>query len=182
MIVGAHGVQGGLRIRSYTASPADVATYGPVEDEAGRRRLALAVAGEAGRGIVIARAKGIDDRDAAEALKGMRLFVPRTAFPPAGADEFYVADLIGLSAERPDGSPLGIVAAVDNFGAGDILEIAPAAGGTSLSVPFTRAVVPVVDLSGGRVVVDPPAALMAGSAAPERRADRAPAGEEGEDR
>lgn len=170
MIVGAHGVRGGVRIKSYTAHPADVAAYGPVEDQTGRRRFTLTLMGEAGESVVIARADGIDDRNAAEALKGTRLYVPRAALPLTGDDEFYYADLIGLAAMRPDGTPLGIVASVANHGAGDILDIRLAEGDRLVSVPFTRAVVPTVDIAGGRIVIDPPAALM-GPAGAERDGD-----------
>jgi len=161
MIVGAHGVRGGVRIKSYTAHPADVAAYGPVEDETGRRRMTLALMGEAAESVVIAHLGGVDDRNAAEALRGTRLYVPRAALPPTGDDEFYYADLIGLAAMRPDGTPFGVVAGVANHGAGEILDIRLADGDRVVSVPFTRAVVPEVDVAGGRIVIDPPQALVA---------------------
>jgi 16S rRNA processing protein RimM len=154
VIVGAHGVRGAVRVKPFTAEPAAVAAYGPVEDETGTRRFELRLVGE-GKGVVIATVKGVEDRNAAEALKGLRLYVARAALPPAEAEEFYHADLIGLDAVTLAGERLGKVRAVHDFGAGDSLEIAVEAGGTLL-VPFTKRAVPEIDLAGGRLVVDPP--------------------------
>lgn len=106
-------------------------------------------------GAVLARVEGIDDRDAAEALKGTRLYVPRSALPPPEEDEFYHADLLGLRAVRPDGSDFGMVTAVHEIAGGEALEIEPVDGGQPVLVPFTREEVPEVDIAGGRVVVDP---------------------------
>jgi 16S rRNA processing protein RimM len=157
-IAGAQGVRGAVRIKSFTAAPEDVAAYGPVEDESGERRFALRLVGHA-KGVVIGKIAGIDDRDAAEAMKGMRLYVARSALPTAGEEEYYHADLLGLTVELPDGTVLGQVRAVHDYGAGDSIEVMREVGGTVL-VPFTRAAVPVVDLAGGRLVVDPPAGLL----------------------
>src|SRR5690349_20634312 len=153
VIVGAHGVRGAVRVKSFTAEPASVGTYGPVEDEAGTCRFALRVVGE-GKGVVIATVKGVEDRNAAEALKGLRLYVARAALPAPAADEFYHADLIGLEAVTPAGERLGRVRAVHDFGAGDSLELDLEAGGTLL-VPFTKAAVPRLDSARGRLVVEP---------------------------
>jgi 16S rRNA processing protein RimM len=158
VITGVHGVRGAVRIKSFTEDPASVAAYGPVEDEAGTRRFGLRVIG-ASKGVVLGRIEGIDDRNAAEALKGLRFYVDRAALPPPEAEEFYHADLLGLGVELPDGTPFGRVKAVHSFGAGDTLEVERAAGDTIL-VPFTKAAVPVVDLAGGRLVLDPPAGLL----------------------
>lgn len=156
IVSGAHGVKGLVRIRAFTETPDGIAAYGPVTDETGSRRFELEIVGEA-RGQVLARIAGIGDRDAADGLKGTRLYVGREALPDTGgADEFYHADLIGLRAEDRDGNALGTVAAVLNYGAGDVLEIRGEEGDTR-TVPFTRAAVPEVDIPGGRVVVDPPA-------------------------
>jgi 16S rRNA processing protein RimM len=103
---------------------------------------------------------GIEDRDRAEALRGLRLYVPYAALPAPGEDEFYHADLIGLEAVLPDDTILGRVRAVHDFGAGDTLEIDRSVG-QPVVVPFTRAVVPVVDIAGGRLVIDPPPGLLA---------------------
>ncbi|MDA8233015.1 MAG: ribosome maturation factor RimM [Magnetospirillum sp.] len=152
-IVGAHGVRGAVRIKSFTEQPADIGRYGVVEDERAARTFAFRVIGQV-KGLVIAALDGVEDRDAAEALKGTKLFVARERLPETGAEEFLVADLVGLAAEAPDGTKLGTVKAVFDFGAGDVLEIAGAGGG--IMVPFTRAAVPVVDVEGGRVVAVPP--------------------------
>ena len=154
VVVGAHGIKGAVRIKPFTAEPKGIAAYGPVVDETGTRRFAVSLIGE-GRGVVTARLSGIDDRDAAEAVKGLRLYVPRSVLPATAEEEFYHADLIGLAAERADGSPAGKVAAVLDHGGGCYLEIA-GVGERPLIVPFTRAAVPVVDLAAGKVVIEPP--------------------------
>lgn len=177
VVAAAHGVRGLVKVRSYTAEPADIAAYGPLSDETGRRRLVLEVLSAAGQpGTLICRIDGVADRDAAEASQGLRLHVERSALPAPAEEEYYQADLIGLRAELADGSLFGRVAAVLNYGAGDILEIEQAArpaGGRPavIALPFSRAVVPVVDIAGGRVVVDPPAELLEGAEpeAPARR-------------
>jgi 16S rRNA processing protein RimM len=160
-VVGApHGVQGAVRIKTFTAAPDAIAGYGELEDESGERRFAVRVVGAAkGDGMVLAKLSGVADRDRAETLRGLRLYLPRAALPPAGDDEFYHADLVGLAALLGDGTRLGTVIAVHDFGAGDMLEIAREAGQPVL-VPFTRAAVPVVDVAGGRVVLDPPDGLI----------------------
>ena len=144
-----HGVRGAFRLRCFTEVPENVAAYGPVHDEAGRPLFALRILAEA-KGGLIAAAPGIADRDAAEALRGLRLFVPRDRLPATEEDEFYHEDLIGLTARAPDGTSLGRVIAVHNHGAGDILEVELEPGRTEL-VPFTRAAVPAVDLAAGTV-------------------------------
>ncbi|MBX9634861.1 MAG: ribosome maturation factor RimM [Magnetospirillum sp.] len=153
-IVGAHGVRGQVRVKSFTAVPADVAGYGPVESEDGSRRFKLKVMGEA-KGLVLIRLEGVDDRNAAEAMRGTKLYIPRSRLPKLDEDEFLYSDLVGLKAELPDGEVLGTVKGVADFGAGELLDIVLAAGG-SLMVPFTKAAVPVVDVANGRLVVDPP--------------------------
>jgi 16S rRNA processing protein RimM len=153
-------VRGAVRVKSFTAIPEDVAAYGPLQDEAGARRFALSLVGHA-KGVVIGRIAGIEDRDAAERLKGTRLYVARSQLPAPEEDEFYHADLIGLAAELRDGTPFGTVRAVWDFGAGDSIEIARPDSGT-IMVPFTRAIVPLVDLAARRLVVDPPEGLLDG--------------------
>jgi 16S rRNA processing protein RimM len=153
-IVGAQGIQGAVRVKSFTADPPDVAAYGPVTDETGRQ-FRLKVASQA-KGVVICRIDGVNDRNAAEALKGTRLHVAREMLPePEEDDEFYHADLIGLAVELRDGTVLGKVRAVFDFGAGDMLELAGPGGETRL-LPFTRAAVPVVDIKAGRLIAEPP--------------------------
>lgn len=158
VISGAHGVRGAVRVKSFTADPADVAAYGPLADETGGREFRLRLVGNA-KGVLIARIAGIEDRDQAEVLRGLRLYLPRAALPPTEEDEYYHADLIGLEAALVDGTPVGELRAVHDFGAGDTLEIVRASG-PPLMVPFTRAVVPVVDLDAGRLVIDPPPGLL----------------------
>jgi 16S rRNA processing protein RimM len=159
VVVGAQGIKGVVRIKPFTERPEAIGSYGLVMDEQGVRRFEVKVVGE-GRGVVTAQLSGVNDRNAAEALKGLRLYVPRAALPEPEEEEFYHADLIGLSAERADGTSLGRVAAVLDHGAGTYLEIV-AEGGRPLIVPFTRASVPVVDRAAGRLVIEPPAEVEA---------------------
>jgi len=158
IVTGAHGVTGAVRVKSFTALPEDVARYGALADETGARKWRLRVVGAA-KGVLIARLAGVEDRNRAEALRGLRLYLPRAALPPAAEDEYYHADLIGLSAVLADGTPVGEVRAVHDFGAGDTLEIVRPQGQPAM-VPFTRAVVPVVDVAAGRLVLDPPPGLL----------------------
>jgi len=160
VITGAQGVRGAVRIKSFTAAPEDVAAYGPVADEAGERSFDLRAVGRA-KGGVIATIAGIADRDAADRLKGVRLYVAREKLPAPGEEEYYHADLIGLAAVLKDGTVLGRVRAVHEYGAGDSIEVLRDDGGTVL-VPFTRAAVPKVDLAAGLVVIDPPDGLLDG--------------------
>jgi 16S rRNA processing protein RimM len=158
IVTGAHGVQGAVRVKSFTAEPKDVARYGPLEDEKGERRWSLSLMRGA-KGVVVCRVHGVADRTGAEALRGLRLYLPRAALPAPGDEEYYHADLIGLAAALSDGTLLGHVRAVHDFGAGDTLEIVRSEGPPAM-VPFTRKVVPVVDLAAGRLVVDPPPGLL----------------------
>jgi len=157
-VAGAHGVRGAVKIKSFTAAPEDVARYGPLEDESGERQFSLRLIG-AGKGVLIGHLSGIADRNQAEAARGLRLYLPRAALPPTEEDEYYHADLIGLAAVLTDGTPLGAVRTVHDFGAGDTLEI-DRPEGPPVMVPFTRAIVPSVDLAAGRLVVDPPPGLL----------------------
>ena len=150
----AHGVRGEVRLKSFTEDPLNVTRYGALETEDGRRFEVEAL--RPAKDVLIARLKGVADRNAAAALKNTRLYVPRERLPQPADDEFYQADLIGLAAHTRDGAPFGTVMAVHNFGAGDLLEIEPAAGGATVMLPFTRAVVPVVEIASGRIVVAPP--------------------------
>ncbi len=155
-----HGVRGLVRLRPFTAEPEAVASYGPLETEDGARRLTLMIVGHGSKGELVARIAGIADRTAAQALKGTRLFIPRDRLPPLDdAAEYYHADLIGLTAVMPDGTPFGTVQAVQNYGAGDLLEVGRPDGSTA-TLPFTEAVVPTVDLASGRIVVAPPTGLL----------------------
>jgi 16S rRNA processing protein RimM len=151
---GAHGVRGLVRLKSFTADPDDVVRYRPLTDQGGTREFKVTLVGTA-KDAFVARVDGVATREQAASLAGTRLYVPRASLPAAAEDEFYHADLIGLAAETADGKALGKVAALHDFGAGDVLEI-KAADGKSTLIPFTRASVPQVDVAGGRVVIDPP--------------------------
>jgi 16S rRNA processing protein RimM len=154
----AHGIRGEVKLWSFTQVPAAVADYGPLESEDGARRFTIDAL-RAAKDHFVARLAGIDTRAAAEALRNLDLYVPRQRLPAIEEpDTFYHADLIGLAAVTADGGALGTVKAIHNFGAGDIIEIAPAAGGETLMLPFTRDTVPKVDLQAKQIVIVPPAA------------------------
>ena len=152
----AHGVRGEVRLKAFTEDPMSVARYGALETEDGARRFEIEAVRPA-KDMLVARLKGVSDRNAAEALKNLRLYVARAKLPKPADDEFYYADLVGLAATTADGAAFGTVKAVHNFGAGDLLEIEPASGGATLLLPFTEATVPAIDLAGRRLVVAPPA-------------------------
>jgi 16S rRNA processing protein RimM len=157
VVAAAHGLRGVLKLRCFTEQPEAVAAYGPLFDRNARRLFELQVIGPAPGGV-LARAEGIEERNAAEALRGTELFVPRSALPELGPDEFYYSDLEGMEALRADGSRFGVVHGVDNFGAGDLIEVV-AEDGRRLSLPFTRRTVPSIDLARRRLVVEPPEEL-----------------------
>lgn len=152
VIGAAHGIGGELRVKSYTGEPMAIAHYGSLQTEDGLRNLAVAGARRLKDDMLVVRFKGIGDRSSAETLTNTRLYVDRAILPPPEADEFYHADLIGLSVETEAGLPVGHVVAVQNYGAGDLLEVAPPRG-ESLLIPFSKAFVPIVDVAAGRVVV-----------------------------
>ncbi len=156
-IAGAFGVHGEVRLKSFCAEPTDIAAYGPLFDREGRKftlTLTRPVAGGLG-----ARLSGVTTREQAEALRGVELFADRARLPSLPEDEFYHADLIGLAVRDPGGGIIGRVVAIHDHGAGDIIEIAPEAGGPSLLLPFTRANVPTVDIARGLMVADLPEGL-----------------------
>ncbi|MGZ3215777.1 ribosome maturation factor RimM [Paracoccus sp. T5] len=152
-IAGAFGVHGEVRLKSFCAEPADIATYAPLTSEDGNRVFTLSLT-RAVTGGLGARLSGVSTREDAEALRGVTLWAPRSALPSLPDDEFYHADLIGLQVVDTGGQPLGRVRAIYDHGAGDILEIV--GGKDVLMLPFTRAIVPTVDLTAGRIVADPP--------------------------
>jgi 16S rRNA processing protein RimM len=153
----AQGLRGEVRLWAFTADPLAIRDYGPLEAGDGRRFTIESL--RPGKNFLVARFAGIGDRNAAEMLRNIDLYVARDRLPATEADEFYHADLIGLSAVTPEGRTLGTVVAVHDFGAGDLIEIRPASGQTVM-VPFTAADVPVVDVAGGRLVIDPPEGLL----------------------
>jgi 16S rRNA processing protein RimM len=156
----AHGVKGEVRLWSFTADPAAVADYGPLESEDGTQRFEIEAMRPA-KGHLVARLSGVRDRDAAERLANTRLYVARDRLPAPEPEEFYHADLIGLRAEGPDGAVLATIVGIHDFGAGDLLELRPLGGGGTVLMPFTARTVPVVDIAGGRIVIDPPQDLFA---------------------
>ncbi|MDZ5647246.1 ribosome maturation factor RimM [Nitrospirillum sp. BR 11828] len=158
--VGSHGVRGRVKVKSFTAVPESLFAYGTLTDESGARAFALTMTGM-GKDHFLAELQGVRDRDAADALKGTRLYIARDQLPATeDEDEFYHADLIGLMATTADGEPFGEIKAIYDFGGGDMLEIAHAASGKTVTIPFTRAAVPVVDVKAGVVTVEPPAGLF----------------------
>ena len=149
---GAHGVRGEARITAFTADPMNLTAYGPLLDKSGKPVLHILSARPSKAGIV-ARTREIASPEAADAMRGLDLYVPREVLPePDDEDEFYLTDLIGLAALTPEGEPLGRVATVENHGAGDLIEIKPPMGQSWL-VAFTRENVPQVSLIEGRIVV-----------------------------
>ncbi|SMH57993.1 ribosome maturation factor RimM [Mesorhizobium australicum] len=156
VIGAAHGIKGEVRVKSFTGDPLALDDYGPLYDEAGRAFTILDIRMQ--KDMAVVRFKGVADRSAAEALNGTALYVDRDMLPDDLEDEeFYHADLIGLDAVDLEGAPIGKVLAVQNFGGGDILEIARG-GKSTVLVPFTRAAVPDVDTQARKVRVDPVAA------------------------
>ncbi len=157
-VAGAYGVRGEVRLKSFTSDPAAVEDYAPLTDEAGRNYdLTL---GAPVKGGFAARLAGVTTKEAADALRGTRLYAPRERLPALPDDEFYHADLIGLEVVDTGGASLGRVRAVLDHGAGDLLEIARPGSSRTVLLPFTRAVVPTVDLAAGRIVADPPEGLI----------------------
>jgi 16S rRNA processing protein RimM len=156
----AHGVRGAVKLWTFTEDPLAVKRYGPLATKDGARRFEVTHAREA-KGHLVATLKGVATREDAERLNGIELYIAREKLPATDTDEYYHADLIGLAAVNAANEPIGRVTAIHNFGAGDIIEIAPLHGATML-LPFTNAVVPSVDLAGGRVVIDLPAEIDGG--------------------
>jgi 16S rRNA processing protein RimM len=155
----AHGVRGEVKLWSFTEDPAAIANYGPLESQDGKRHFEIEALRPA-KDHFVARIAGVGDRDAAERLRNLELYIPRARLPKIeDADTFYHADLVGMQAVTQNGKDIGTVAAVHNFGASDVIEIKPAAGGEPLLVPFTDATVPEIDLNERRIVVVPPAEL-----------------------
>ncbi len=149
-----HGVRGEVKLWPFTADPLAVARYGELKTADGARTFEVEALRPA-RDHVVARFKGVRDRAAAEALRNLELYVPRDRLPAIEADdEFYYADLVGLAATDRDGSAIGTIVAVHNFGAGDLLEVEPVDGRDTVLVPFTEATVPEIDIAAGKVVVD----------------------------
>ncbi len=151
-VSGAFGVKGEVRIRTYTDSPLAVLNFRELRRANGQHGLTL-LSGRSFKEGLIARAREVASKEDADALKGLDLYAPRSALPPPEPDEFYLTDLVGLRAEAPDGSPLGVVKSVQNYGAGDVLEIEPPGRKPTWMVAFTSESAPEIDIEGGRIVI-----------------------------
>jgi 16S rRNA processing protein RimM len=155
----AHGVKGEVKLWSFTADPTAVAAYGPLESLDGTQRFEIEAV-RAAKDHLVARLSGVRDRDAAQRLTNLDLYVPRDRLPAPAPEEFYHTDLIGLRAEGRDGTTLATIVGIHDFGAGDLLELRAAGASGTVLMPFTAETVPVVDIAGGRIVIDPPQDLF----------------------
>jgi 16S rRNA processing protein RimM len=158
-IAGAFGVRGEVRLKSFCGDPAAIADYAPLSDELGARRFEVTLTGQIKNGLS-ARLSGVRTKEDADALRGVRLFADRDRLPATADDEFYYADLIGLTVLDTGGTELGTVSAVLNHGASDLLEIHGPGLKAPVLLPFTLAAVPTVDIAGGRIIADPPEGLF----------------------
>jgi 16S rRNA processing protein RimM len=157
----AHGVRGDVKLWSFTADPLTLIAYGPLETADGRRSFEIERVRPQGE-FLVAHLKGIPDRNAAELLRNIELYVSRDKFPEIeDDDEFYIADLVGLKAVDIAGTAIGEIVAVHNFGAGDLIELRPAGERETMLLPFSDAVVPLVDLAGGTVTIELPQEIQA---------------------
>jgi 16S rRNA processing protein RimM len=155
-----HGVRGEVLVQSFAHEPRAIASYGPIESEDGKQRLELKIVRETPKGLIV-RVAGIADRNGAEALKGQGLYVDRSRLPAAAADEFYRADLVGLRAIDSEGRTVGTIIAVDNYGAGDILELQVDGRSETELIPFAAAYVPSVDVAAGTLTIVLPVSVEA---------------------
>ncbi|HEY8949855.1 MAG TPA: ribosome maturation factor RimM [Rhizomicrobium sp.] len=158
-VMGAQGLKGEVKVKTFTQSPQKLGAYGPLHTKDGKSFRVTSVR-EAKDGAVVAL-EGVNDRNAAEALKGAELFVPRAALPKEDANEFYHADLVGLRAEDTEGRAMGTVRALHNFGAGDVIELVRD-DGDEVFLPFTREVAQEIDIEGGRIVIAAPEEIETG--------------------
>lgn len=147
------GVRGEVRVKSLTVDPSAIGAYGPLTDKGRARTFVFESLRTLKDDILVARLAGVSTREAAEALKGADIFARRDQLPPPAHDEFYYDDLIGLEAVNAEGAPIGRVVSLMNYGAGDVLEIAPAQGGQTLLLPFSKRVAPRIDFAAGRIVI-----------------------------
>ena len=147
------GVRGEVRVKSLTADPGAIGAYGPLTDKGRARTFVFESLRPLKDDMLVARLAGVSTRTAAEALKGAEIFARRDQLPPPAHDEFYYDDLIGLEAVDAEGAPIGRVVSLMNYGAGDVLEIAPVEGGETLLLPFSKRVAPRIDFDAGRIVI-----------------------------
>lgn len=150
------GVRGEVRVKSLTGNPGAIGAYGPLTDKDRARKFMFESVRPLKNDMVVARLAGVSTREGAKALNGVEIFARRDQLPSPSENEFYLDDLVGLEAFGTDGAQVGRVVALMNFGAGDILEIAPADGGETLLLPFTERVAPAIDFDAGRIVIDRP--------------------------
>ena len=158
-VAGSFGVRGEVRLKCFTAEPEAIAAYGPLQSEDGARSFEVTLTRPV-KGGYAARLSGVTSKEAADALRGTRLYVDRAGLPEPGEEEFYHADLIGLAVHDTGGALLGHVKAVQNHGASDLLELRLPDGSQTVLLPFTKAIVPTIDLAAGRLVADPPEGLF----------------------
>ncbi len=158
-IAGAFGVRGEVRLKSFCSDPEAIASYGPLTTEDGGRSFRVTLTRAIPNGFA-ARLSGVTSKEDADALRGVSLYVGRDRLPALGDDEFYHADLIGLTVYDTGGGVVGTVSAVHNHGAGDLLEVRRAGPKSAALLPFTREIVPTVDLAAGRIVADIPEGLL----------------------
>jgi 16S rRNA processing protein RimM len=150
------GVRGEIRVKSFTSDPKAIGEYGPLSGTKGAREFAFERLRAARDDMLVVKVKGVETREDAATLTGAEIFALRSGLPPPREDEYYYADLVGLEAVTRSGEKLGCVTQISNYGAGDILEIAPHGGGETMLLPFTKAVAPAIDFDGGRIVIEPP--------------------------
>ncbi|CAN7310428.1 MULTISPECIES: ribosome maturation factor RimM [unclassified Devosia] len=162
----AHGIKGEVRIQSFTEDPLALASYGPLSTNKPGLTIKI-LAARTTTNVLVARLEGVNDRNAAEKLNGVELYVDRALLPDTDDDDFYHADLIGLKARLADGSEIGEVMAVPNFGAGDLLEIRDPRSGDTYLYPFSKAVVPEVRVADGYLLIDPPIEAEPGEEEPD---------------
>ncbi len=154
VVIGAQGLKGEVKVKTFTETPEKLGAHGPLHTRNGRKFTVTGV--RQGKGTAIVQFEGVASRDAAEALTGIELFVSRERLPETEAHEFYHADLIGLRAEDTEGRSIGKVTAIHNFGAGDVIEVERDDGQGEVLMPFTREIVPTIDIAAGRVVIAAP--------------------------
>ncbi len=160
VVVGAHGVRGQVKVKSFLEDPSDLNAYGPLTDEKGEQSFELDITGSA-KGSLICKIDGVTDRNRAEAIKGLKLFIDRDRLPEiAEDDEFYAEDLVGVSVVDSDGNQTGVVNAVFDFGAGDILEVTLSKTGKNELFPFTKEIFPKIDLAGREVTLVQPDVIL----------------------
>jgi 16S rRNA processing protein RimM len=152
-VTGVHGLKGEVKIATFTAAPEDIASYGALTDATGAREFQIAAVRIVKGGSIVARLRGVTDRDEAEKLRGTDLYASRAALPPPEEDEFYYSDLVGLEAVSPEGAAVGEIVAVQNYGAGDLLEVRFGKEREPVLIPFDSVHVPHVDIAAGRVTV-----------------------------